>query len=76
MTSAAFWEAAEAASIPANDATQDYLPRLVTFVGAYEHFMTITRTMDRRLGGSKKHRAAAVKQAMAFEEESSDEQIH
>ena len=44
----------EYASIPAHDATQDYLPRLVTFVGAYEHFMTITRTMDRRLGGSKK----------------------
>jgi hypothetical protein len=64
----------EYASIPAHDATQDYLPRLVTFVGAYEHFMTITRTMDRRLGGSKKHRAAAVKQAMAFEEESSDDE--
>eukprot|EP01047_Picozoa_sp_COSAG01_P101426 COSAG01_NODE_31163_length_602_cov_4.200795_2_plen_86_part_01 len=42
---------------------------LVTFVGAFEHFMSITRSADRRLGGTKKHRAAVVKQAMAYESE-------
>ena len=43
----------EYAKIPPGDATHDYLPRLVTFVGAYEHFMTITRAADRRLGGNR-----------------------
>jgi hypothetical protein len=28
----------EYATIPAADAKRDYLPRLVTFVGAFEHF--------------------------------------
>jgi hypothetical protein len=48
-------------------------PRLVTFVGAFEHFMSITRSADRRLGGTKKHRAAVVKQAMAYESDDSDD---
>ena len=62
------------ASIPAGDAQTNYLPQLVTFVGAYEHFMSITRDMDRRLGGTKKHRAAVVKRAMAYESDGSDEE--
>jgi NAD+--asparagine ADP-ribosyltransferase len=56
------------------DAKRDYLPRLVTFVGAFEHFMSITRSADRRLGGTKKHRAAVVKQAMAYESDDSDDE--
>jgi hypothetical protein len=61
-------------TIPAADAKRDYLPRLVTFVGAFEHFMSITRSADRRLGGTKKHRAAVVKQAMAYESDDSDDE--
>jgi len=64
----------EYANIPAADAKRDYLPRLVTFVGAFEHFMSITRSADRRLGGTKKHRAAVVKQAMAYESDDSDDE--
>ena len=64
----------EYATIPVADAKRDYLPRLVTFVGAFEHFMSITRSADRRLGGTKKHRAAVVKQAMAYESEDSDDE--
>ena len=64
----------EYANIPAADAKRDYLPKLVTFVGAYEHFMSVTRAADRRLGGNKKHRAAVVKQAMAYESDDSDEE--
>ena len=36
--------------------------------------MTITRAADRRLGGTKKQRAAVVKQAMAYESDQSDEE--
>ena len=65
----------EYAKIPSNDSFQDYLPNLVTMIGKYEYFMNSTRAMDRKLGGSRKERAAVIRQAMAFEsEDSSDEE--
>eukprot|EP01047_Picozoa_sp_COSAG01_P082350 COSAG01_NODE_16778_length_1204_cov_134.491403_1_plen_227_part_10 len=64
----------EYAKIPSNDSFQDYLPNLVTMIGKYEYFMNSTRAMDRKLGGSRKERAAVIRQAMAFESEDSGEE--
>eukprot|EP01047_Picozoa_sp_COSAG01_P045600 COSAG01_NODE_4216_length_5230_cov_54.626778_4_plen_141_part_00 len=50
----------EYAKIPSNDSFQDYLPNLVTMIGKYEYFMNSTRAMDRKLGGSRKERAAVI----------------
>ena len=63
----------EYAHIPVGDKKTNYLPKLVTFVGAYEHFMSITRAMDRRLGSDKKQRAACVKRALAYDSDDSDD---